>query len=136
MEYEYKQSREEKRSHGCRISSLLLRYPADVGCEMLNRFIGDEVAAFRSYVTESYFTDEENAFLKHIENGGRRCLFLPTEIRLLITVRDTENGLLEMVTEIVSVKGGNATVLKNFSELFNAQSGYLHRVSSNKKTGQ
>ena len=129
MEYIYKEIKEEKRCRGCVTSRLFIRYPTDTGNEKLNGFIQSEVDAFKGFITEKAFTDGENQLNSHLSAGGRRCAFSPTTFQLIITASDIGGGLLRIVTEAGTEKGGRVAVTKSYSEIFNARSGYLYRKS-------
>ena len=133
MEYIYKEIKEEKRCRGCIASRLFIRYPTDVGSERLNVFISSEVNAFKTYINQSAFTDGENELIVHLSAGGRRSTFSPTVFQLFITACDTEKGLLRIDTEVSTVKGGNVTAIKSFSELFSSQNGCLYRKRKGKR---
>ncbi len=133
LKYVYTEIKEEKRSRGCVISSLFIRYPMEVGSEKLNVFLKSEAEAFFKFITEKVFPKIETEFNAYLENGGRRAHFLPRDFRFTAEVSEISENVISVKTEALYSEKNSVKAQKSFSDLFDTKTGTLIRKSKAQK---
>ncbi len=129
----YTEIKEEKRSRGCVISRLFIRYPTDVGNKTLNLFFKSEAEAFYKLITETVFPKNETEFKAYLENGGRRSLFVKSDYKLTVEATEIDASVINVKTVALSSEKGT-TAKKSFSEFFNTETGTLCRSRAQKQS--
>ncbi len=127
LKYDYLEIKEEKRSRGCVVSRLLIRYPRDVGNASLNLLFKSEADGFYKFITETVFPENEARFSAYLENGGRRSLFTPTDYKLTIEAVEICENVLNVKTVALSAEKNTVTAQKSFSDFFNTETGSVCR---------
>ena len=121
--------KEEKKSLGCTVSRVFVRYPQNLNNEKIDGYFKNLAEAFFKFATDIAFKKKEYEFSIYIENGGRRSLFPSGDYKFEIEIIGIFKSFISTKTLATVTENGYVSDYRIFYEVFDTKSGIICNAS-------